>query len=80
MNRRSASPALYEFEPETLERLAELEHRRWEHHQRRNGRPGHKWAVPWSELSDGVKDFDRAAVRSIPPSLAELGVEIAPVT
>ena len=78
--RRSASPASYEFEPETLERLAELEHRRWEHHQRRNGRPGHKWAVPWSELSDGVKDFDRAAVRSIPPSLAELGVEIAPVT
>ena len=78
--RRSASPALYEFEPETLERLAELEHRRWEHHQRRNGRPGHKWAVPWSELSDGVKDFDRAAVHSIPPSLAELGVEIAPVT
>ncbi|MDI9629608.1 MAG: hypothetical protein QM286_13890, partial [Acidobacteriota bacterium] len=74
--RRSASPELYEFEPAVLERLAELEHRRWEHHQRRNGRPGHEWAVPWSELSDSVKEYDRAAVRSIAPSLAELGVEI----
>ncbi len=77
--RRSQSPELYEFEPDVLEQLAELEHRRWEHHQRRNGRAGHEWAIPWGELSDSVKEYDRAAVRSIPRSLAELGVEIAAI-
>ncbi|HZK06147.1 MAG TPA: hypothetical protein VFC82_09945 [Actinomycetaceae bacterium] len=76
--RRSDFPTLHEFEPDVLERLSELEHRRWEHHQRRNGRAGHQWAIPWEQLGE-VQEYDRAAVRSIPPSLAELGVEVVPV-
>ena len=73
---RSDDPQVYVFDADQLERLAELEHRRWEHHQIRNGRAKHEWAVPWDELTDDVKEYDRNAVRTMPASLAELGVEI----
>lgn len=74
--RRSEAPVALVFDAEQIERLAELEHRRWEHHHIRNGRAKHEWAIPWADLPDNVKEYDRSAVRSMPPSLAELGVEI----
>ncbi len=74
--RRSHNPVTYEFDADTVCYLGELEHRRWEHHQRRNGRSGHEWAKPWDELEENVKEYDFNAVRVIPGAIAEFGVEI----
>lgn len=74
--RRSERPVLYQFNAEQVELLAEWEHRRWEHHQRRNGRPGHEWAKPWTELEDPVKEYDRDPIRVLPEMLARVGIEI----
>lgn len=74
--RRAEHPVRYAFSPEQVEFLAELEHRRWEHHQRRNGRPGHTWARPWAELTEEVRDYDRDPIRALPEVLAGVGIEI----
>lgn len=74
--RPSDDPAPFAFDQATLELLAEWEHRRWEHHQRRNGRQGHRWAVPWEDLPDAVREYDRNAVRTVPALLAAAGWEI----
>lgn len=73
--RAADQPAAFAFTPDQVELLAENEHRRWEHFQYRNGRPGHDWNVPWSELGD-QKEYDRSAVRLIPALLASVGLEI----
>lgn len=77
--RRSDSPTVVEFSAETIEKLAELEHRRWEFFQRRNGRPGHRWAVAWQDLPDGVREYDREPMRQIPTLLASINLEVAAV-
>lgn len=71
-------PTVVEFTPDQVDWLAENEHRRWAYFQYRNGRPGHEWNVPWSEL--GVRqEYDRSAVRLIPALLASVGLEIVPL-
>ncbi|MEA5120313.1 MAG: hypothetical protein VB040_03460 [Propionibacterium sp.] len=74
--RRAEVPRLYTFSDDQVEYLAEWEHRRWEHHQRRNGRPDHQWAKPWAQLTDDVKEYDRDSVRRLPAELAGAGIEI----
>jgi len=73
------SPVVYPLgdDPELVERLAELEHRRWAQHQRINGRPQRTWMQPWDQLTDDVKEYDRRVVRAMPPLLAHAGIQIA---
>ena len=73
------SPVVYPLgdDPELVERLAELEHRRWAQHQRINGRPQRTWMQPWDQLTDDVKEYDRRVVRAMPHLLAHAGIQIA---
>ncbi len=69
-----------------LERMAELEHGRWNAERLRNGwRPGsprdddakiHNCIVPWSDLPDEIKHYDRDAVKEFPAVLARAGLEV----
>ncbi len=68
--------ALFALTDDIVDRLAELEHRRWEHFQRRNGRSGHRLAVPWEDLTEEQRGFDRDAVRAIPHILRFVGLDI----
>lgn len=58
------------------DRLAELEHRRWAHHQRSNGREAHNWNKPWGQLGDDGQSYDRRIVKGMPGLLASVGVEV----
>ncbi len=72
----------FSFTDEEVELLAQMEHERWDIHQR-----GHGWTlgdydldqkqspylVPWWELPEDVKDYDRLFVRNLPAILAKLG-------
>lgn len=73
------------FTPDELEKLAELEHDRWVRERQRSGwRPGPKniaekttpYLVPWDELSEEIKDYDRNAVRILPAILAKADFRI----
>jgi len=76
-----------ELTADEVERLAEFEHGRWNAERLAEG---WRWAeqkdvarkltpylVPWSALPDGVKKWDRDAVREIPALLAQIGLKIA---
>ncbi|HYA33496.1 MAG TPA: RyR domain-containing protein [Candidatus Bathyarchaeia archaeon] len=75
-----------QFTHDEVEIMAELEHARWNVERLR---AGWKWGaikdvdkkespfiIPWKELSEKTKEFDRDAVRDIPRLLAEFGMEI----
>ncbi len=73
------------FTDAEVEMLSEMEHERWVHERRRNGWTSgprdvdaktSPYLVPWNELSDGVKEQDRQAVRGIPAFLARAGYQI----
>jgi hypothetical protein len=76
------------FTDKEIERMAELEHGRWNVERLRDGwRLGprddaaktHNCLVAWPALSDGpdgVKRYDRESVRKFPEILAEAGLEI----
>lgn len=74
--RSSDRPTTYVLDADEIERLAELEHRRWAIHQRRNGAPSHRWMEPWSDLTEGVKDYDRHIMRQAIGLLAAAGIEV----
>lgn len=72
------------FTTDEVELLAEMEHDRWVIQRRTDGwTPGTKdidakttpYLVPWNELSDEVKEWDRQAVRGIPTFLARAGYQ-----
>ena len=75
-----------EFEPEEVELLAEIEHARWNVERLRSGwryaedkdveLKHSPFLVPWSELSEEVKEWDRRAVRQIPAMMRERGYRI----
>ena len=84
-----ANPVIFnKFTDDEIERMAELEHGRWNAERLRDGwRPGprddagktHNCIVSWQELSDGpdgVKRYDRDSVRKFPEILAKAGLEI----
>jgi hypothetical protein len=81
----SPDEPVFEFTGDDVERLAPLEHRRWEHAMKRLGyRQGSTRTnrthplidVPFDELPDENKEKDRAHVRAIPAILAEAGFRI----
>ena len=78
--------SLMKFTEDEVEFLAEMEHARWNAERILSG---WKWGnekdvikkispyiVPWSELPDEVKEWDREAVQNIPKILANVGLEI----
>ncbi|HJX40965.1 MAG TPA: NAD-binding protein, partial [Anaerolineales bacterium] len=77
----------FQFNPQELEFLAEAEHQRWMEATRKRGyrfapgpkdaeRKTHPSLIPWSDLSEGEKEKDRAATRAIPGLLALAGLQI----
>lgn len=78
--------SLMKFTEDEIEFLAEMEHARWNAERLLSGwKLGNEkdvikkispYIVPWSELLDEVKEWDREAVRKIPEILAEVGLEI----
>ncbi len=85
----AAKPSAIQFTDEEVERMAELEHGRWNVERLRDGwRPGprddarkrHPCLVPWSDgraLTEEIKAYDRNAVRLFPSHLARVGLEVA---
>ena len=76
----------FAFTPEEIERLAEMEHGRWNAERLLEGwRYGEvkdvagqisPYLVPWAVLPDDVKKWDRYAVQEIPVLLAKVGMQI----
>jgi ppGpp synthetase/RelA/SpoT-type nucleotidyltranferase len=76
---------LIEFSASELETMAESEHGRWNLDRLRAGwslgersldAKKSPYLVPWLELSDVVKNWDRQAVAALPEMLQKLGYEI----
>jgi hypothetical protein len=76
----------FTFTDEEIEILAEMEHVRWNTERLRNGwilaqerdvvKKASPYLVPWSELPDQVKEWDREAIRNIPGLLTQVGFEV----
>ena len=74
------------FTEAEVDRMAELEHGRWNVERMREGwhhgkprddsRKIHDCLVSWKELPDDIKHYDRAAVRAFPEILAKAGLEV----
>lgn len=74
---------VFEFTPEEIEKLAELEHDRWTAHMRAQGwnqgevlddkAHTHPLMIAWDVLPETEKDKDREQVRLIPVLLAKVG-------
>jgi hypothetical protein len=80
-------PVIFDgFTDAELERMAELEHGRWNVERLRDGwRPGttrddtrkiHNCLVTWAELPDVIKHYDSDAVKEFPAILAKAGLEV----
>ncbi len=78
--------AAFEFTDDELERLAEMEHGRWNVERLLAGwrygetkdidRKISPYLVPWDRLPDSVKHWDRIAVQAIPALLAKVHLRI----
>jgi hypothetical protein len=74
------------FTAEEIERMAVLEHDRWCRERvaagwtyaptRDDQRKTTPYLVPWDQLTEDVKDYDRNAVRALPELLTYAGFEI----
>jgi ppGpp synthetase/RelA/SpoT-type nucleotidyltranferase len=74
------------FTDDEVQRLAEMEHGRWNAERLAGGwrygkekdvnRKISPYLVPWSTLPEEIKEWDRQAVRNIPEFLARVGLEI----
>jgi ppGpp synthetase/RelA/SpoT-type nucleotidyltranferase len=77
---------LIKFPEKEIELMAEAEHARWNVERLFDG---WKWGkerdvlkkispylIPWAELPEKIKEFDRNAVRNIPNLLAKVGLEV----
>lgn len=83
---RGRAPVQMTFTAQEVETMAEIEHARWVVERLRLGwKLGPKkddrekkspYLIPWSELPEGVKNWDRATVRKMPAYLAKIGLEI----
>jgi len=83
----AASGASVNFTDEEIERMAEMEHGRWNAERLRQG---WRWGqqkdmagkispciVPWSELPESIREWDRSAVAEWPVVLEEAGFRIS---
>jgi voltage-gated potassium channel Kch len=78
--------APFEFSPEELEHLSQIEHDRWWKDKEAAGwrlgpvkderRREHPDMIPWEEISEPTREKDRQAVRYIPALLAKAGFRI----
>jgi ppGpp synthetase/RelA/SpoT-type nucleotidyltranferase len=69
-----------------VDRMAELEHGRWNIERLRagwrfgttrdNAKKLHNCLVAWKNLPDNIRDYDRAAVRAFPEILSKAGLEV----
>ncbi len=89
--RKADAPAAFEgFTEAEVERMAEMEHGRWVVERLRDGwryakerndaKKFHDCLVSWDNLSDGpdgVREYDRKAVRAFPGILAKAGLEVS---
>jgi ppGpp synthetase/RelA/SpoT-type nucleotidyltranferase len=84
VNRR---PAIFrKFTDEEIESMAAMEHGRWNVERLRDGwRYGsprdyaakiHDCLLPWKDLPECIKNYDRASVRALPAILAQAGLEV----
>jgi hypothetical protein len=73
----------FSFSPDEIELLSRMEHTRWNAERLLAGwtrgprnleRRTSPYLCEWSELPDSVREFDRAAVRSIPVLLKKVGL------
>jgi ppGpp synthetase/RelA/SpoT-type nucleotidyltranferase len=78
-------PGLLKFTDEEVECMAALEHGRWNIERLQDGwRLGkrndsekkHNCLVPWKELPDNIRQFDRNAVNAFPDILVKAGLEV----
>ncbi len=79
-------PAIFEFTPAEIETMAELEHERWTSERLLDGwLYGEKrdvenkispYLVPWNDLTDDVKEWDRQAMRGLSEFLGKAKFEI----
>ena len=78
---------LFEFKPEEVEQMARMEHERWNEERRLEGwtyapepkdlnRKTTPYLVPWNELSEDIKEYDRNTIRGLPAFLARAGFQI----
>ncbi|MFQ5642413.1 MAG: RyR domain-containing protein [Thiogranum sp.] len=78
---------LFRFSDNDVERLAEMEHARWNRERFRDGwiyAAGEKnvenktspWLVDWAELPEEIREYDRNTVRELPAFLARAGFEV----
>ncbi len=75
-----------ELKSEEIEKLAEMEHGRWNINRLKNGwkysgkkdfdRKVTPYLVPWSELTDDIKQYDRDAVMNMIKLVSESGFDI----
>jgi len=82
-------PSLPELGTSQVEAVAITEHNRWCASRRLTGwkygavrddaQKIHPDLVPWSELEEAQKEYDRDPVRSLPDILKEIGFAVAPV-
>jgi len=83
---KQANSRVVHFTPEEIEHLAELEHGRWNAERLLAGwKPGpakdvagkiSPYIVPWRDLPDDVREWDRNTVRQLPEMLARMGYEL----
>jgi ppGpp synthetase/RelA/SpoT-type nucleotidyltranferase len=87
--RESATPEVYEFSDEEIknevERMAEMEHGRWNVERLQNGwRYGtrddkarlHDCLVSWADLPESIRKYDRDAALNFPRILARANLEV----
>jgi hypothetical protein len=77
---------LVTFTDAEVERMAEMEHGRWNAERLLSGwtwsekkdvdRKASPYLVPWQELPEEIKEYDRILVRSAPEILAKVGLQI----
>ncbi len=82
---------LYEFTPDEVERMAAMEHARWNVERflagwtlgpRDHAKKTSPYLVGWDDLArlpDNPQEWDRQAVRAIPKLLGDVGMEIEPI-
>jgi voltage-gated potassium channel Kch len=78
-------PPRLAFTPEEVERLAAMEHERWVEErtaagwrlgERREGERTSPYLVPWADLPEEAREWNREAVREIPDLVALEGFEV----
>lgn len=77
--------AEFPFSREEIELMAQMEHERWSEERRTQGwsygprdeaKKTNPSLLPWPELPEATRDWNRAAVREIPTSLERAGFQI----